>query len=273
MDDTVCHTHARSHQEQRILGLVFSFFLHCMLPTPPAWFFCLLSQCSRLPFAFRYGLSNFRSNCLDVWAHLCCLRRSLPYRRCSGKLWWPTLLDGHADFVRRVNLMSADLRQNGVSPFLLSSPLASFCSRSVPYPARPPLNRLAGSWGDWRKRPDASMLSLWFGPIGRDSRYLPAPRRSPSSRPPPSHHPRPLSSLLTICACVQGASLCPVLSSHFENNKTGYTDVTTGDNCFWEEMAGPDPNLTVIGGWGSRFLNCIFFHCFLFCIFLLLLCD
>lgn len=42
----------------------------------------------------------------------------------------------------------------------------------------PPPNRLAGSSGDWRKRPGVSTLSLWFGPTGRDSRYLPAPRRS-----------------------------------------------------------------------------------------------
>lgn len=51
------------------------------------------------------------------------------------------------------------------------------CFRSLSLPAHT-LNRLAGSWGGWRKRPGESMLSLSFGPTGRDSRYLPAPQRS-----------------------------------------------------------------------------------------------
>lgn len=52
-----------------------------------------------------------------------------------------------------------------------------------------PLNRPAGSSGDWRRRPGVSMLSLWFGPTGRDSRYpSPAPQRSHHHHLPTAPH-------------------------------------------------------------------------------------
>ena len=125
-------------------------------------------------------------------------------------------------------LTSGKKRKKTMSPLLLllllllllSPSLASFVP-ALSLPAHP-LNRLAGSWGDWKKRPGVSTLSLWFGPTGRDSRYLPAPRRSHHQVWHPLITPDPSSSSTTVhffffffCMLLQEASLCQVLSSHF----------------------------------------------------------
>ncbi len=80
-------------------------------------------------------------------------------------------------------------------------------------------NHLDGRRG-LQSRPGVSMLSLWFGPTGRDSRYLPAPRRSHHHvchlliTPDPLHPPQPSP----FCTLLQEASLCPLLWSHFMHN-------------------------------------------------------
>ena len=204
---------------------------HCMLPAPLAWLLpsfvtdaCFLSALqSCLSFLDGTVLDSLRWPLLpELWLLL--YSRYTQSSTKKHQLWFPyrsslisvhltqsavfvsggwssrsvllQSLDGHTGLVCSVYVCVFDVCWPQAKQYLPLLPLIFSCfiySRSLSLSAHP-LNRLAGSWGDWRRRPGVSTLSLWYGPTGRDSRYLPAPRRSSSLSLPPTHHPWPNSS-------------------------------------------------------------------------------
>lgn len=83
------------------------------------------------------------------------------------------------------------------------------------------LNRLAGSWGGWRRRPGKSTLSLSFGPTGRDCRYpAGSPQPGKATTESSTHHPS--SSSTTVFFSSHSSEL---VSAHRCNHTSAHNGI------------------------------------------------